>query len=941
MEIRGILRARTFLLPSASSRPVPGAGNCTVVIGSQERTVRGLHVRELRARPPHVATPRRRRVSGGFAVATICGAAVTWVAVRQPGPWAALVVLVAVPLVGFGLRWRARDIALAAFSLSAAAAVVDYLSWRAMVVNWSAWWLALPLLVAEAFGAVHAVGVGWTVWPRPSLSWRATRDATLQPVFVLIPTVNEGAEILTRTIDAALDARAEYLRRYRHGEVTIVVCNDGRVAGWDGWRDVQAVAEDRGVVHVARTVPGGAKAGNIENARQQLGITGDALIVVFDADQVAASHFLVSTIPLLDDERVAWVQTSQTYRNMENPVARWAEEQQAIFYQILCPGKARHNAAFICGTNVALRASALDEIGGFPQDTVTEDFAASVGLHARWRSVFVPGVLAEGLGPMDLASYLGQQRRWAIGTLSVLRTSWRQIFWRSGQDKALTMEQRIQYALAATHYLSGVKDLVFVVAPVFFLLTGVPAVRGSTLDAFLFHFLPYLVLTQAVFWTVAHGKTSWRGLLMGFISFPVLIGAAMAVVTRQRSGFTITSKTRNSRRKVGHVIIYAVGLAVCVGAVGVALTAGRTRAAYLISLFWIGYSLVSFAAALGLSIMDLRSPSSTQRAPGRALLSWLRVRRVGGARRLVLVASCLIVAMSLTGAVAFTRGRSTPAAAFEPARSSRQLDLGVDLPGAASLPSAGIVPGPLLDVIGRTQNVKGNFDVSWAQTLHAHGVTPWITLVFGDGRSDLNSSLPSITNGVHDEALRRWARQLREFAHPVYLTVLPQVDRQWPNTSAVADGGIPQDVAPAWSHIHHVFQDEGARNVAFVWAPADPIHDQAVAPAEDQIDAVMLTMLSYPGTSWAGPATKIAEVTQRHPHAMIMVEIGVAGQESAQTDWIRSVAAAARSSSRVGVLLYHQSPPQDSDDPRWVLRPESAPAQAFANAATAMHGGKR
>ena len=52
-----------------------------------------------------------------------------------------------------------------------------------------------------------------------------------------------------------------------------------------------------------------------------------------------------------------------------------------MFYNLLCPGKMLINSAFICGTNVVIRATALDEIGGLPQISVTEDFAASIALH--------------------------------------------------------------------------------------------------------------------------------------------------------------------------------------------------------------------------------------------------------------------------------------------------------------------------------------------------------------------------------------------------------------------------------------------------------------------------------------------------------------------------------------------------------------------------------
>src|SRR4029077_20356444 len=220
---------------------------------------------------------------------------------------------------------------------------------------------------------------------------------------------------------------------------------------------------------------------------------------------------------------VGWVQTGQYYANLDNPVSRWADDQQSMFYNLLCPGKAAMDAAFICGTNVVIRAVALDEIGGLPQDSVTEDFAASIVLHPRWRSIYLNQVLATGLGPLDLPSYLKQQRRWALGTLGVFRTRWRDIF--LPKKGGLRLGQRVQYFLACTHYLCGLRDLLFIVIPILFIFTGVPAVRTATLSDYLWHFLPYAILAIAAMWYAARCVTGLRGVVIGFGSFPALLGS--------------------------------------------------------------------------------------------------------------------------------------------------------------------------------------------------------------------------------------------------------------------------------------------------------------------------------------------------------------------------------------------------------------------------------
>ena len=479
-----------------------------------------------------------------------------------------------------------------------------YLLFRIQVIHWAAWWIALPLLLAEMHGLLHTLGLQYTLWPRPAPVVHAEQDPSLRPVFILIPTVNEGPDVLGLTVEGALRTRAHYLERFPEARVTVVVCNDGYVAGYPDWYAAEKLAERLGVVCVTRAVGGGAKAGNIEWARQTVGAVGDALIVLFDADQVAEEDFLAQTALPFADPSIGWVQTGQYYRNLENPVARWANDQQGLFYQVLCPGKAALNAAFICGTNVMLRAEALDEIGGLPQDSVTEDFAASLQLHPRWRSLFLPDVLAQGLGPMDLKSYFAQQGRWATGTLGVLRRHWRMLLL-PGKG-GLSLPQRVQYGLACTHYLSGLRDLVYLLVPFLFLLLGVSALRGADMPTFLGRFLPYFVFSQVAFWHAAARKTTWRGLVLSFGSFPVLLASLMLVVLGQKTRFAITPKRRSGVRASPPLLPQILAGAACLVGLVMAAASPEDKTLVLLSALWLLVMLLMLAGVLWLGLQDRR-----------------------------------------------------------------------------------------------------------------------------------------------------------------------------------------------------------------------------------------------------------------------------------------------------------------------------------------------
>lgn len=476
-----------------------------------------------------------------------------------------------------------------------------YLTWRVSVINWAAWPVALTLLAAEVFGILQALGFQYTVWPRPAPTLHTHEDPTHRPLFVLIPTVNEGPAILESTIRGAQSARDCYLEAFPHGQVTIAVCNDGRVAGVPEWEQIEALTERLGVACITRTSGGGAKAGNIEQARQSLDATGDALLALFDADMVPEREFLLRTIPPFGDWHVGWVQTGQYYRNQDNPVARWAHDQQMVFFQTLCPGKAALNALFLCGTNVVVRAQALDEIGGLPQDSVTEDFAASVLLHGRWRSVYLPDVLATGLGPPDLPAYFAQQGRWATGTFDVLRRQGRRLI--TGED-GLTPAQRIQYLLSGTHYLCGLCAVIYALAPLLYLLGGVSALQGADVPSFLRHFLPFWLSSQLAFWYATGRRRHWRGLVLGFGSFPVLIASLFTAVIGRRVGFAVTAKQRRQAGSWRPLLPHLFGLLACLAGLTAALSTQGPLV--FISALWVLYTLVMLCAMLWLGYQDQR-----------------------------------------------------------------------------------------------------------------------------------------------------------------------------------------------------------------------------------------------------------------------------------------------------------------------------------------------
>jgi len=224
----------------------------------------------------------------------------------------------------------------------------NYIVWRWLdSLNWSAWWIAVPLVIAETYSLIDVGLFGLTVWklrqrgepPAPA------PDATVD---VFITTYNEPLDMVMETALAA--------QRIRHPHTTWILD--------DGARDeLRLRAEEHGLGYLTRSEdwkdrPRHAKAGNLNNA---LMMTQGEFLLILDADQVPAPEILDRTLGYFNERRVALVQTPQYFINV--PESDPLGSQAPLFYGPIQQGKDGWNAAFFCGSNAVLRREALMQLG--------------------------------------------------------------------------------------------------------------------------------------------------------------------------------------------------------------------------------------------------------------------------------------------------------------------------------------------------------------------------------------------------------------------------------------------------------------------------------------------------------------------------------------------------------------------------------------------------
>lgn len=413
--------------------------------------------------------------------------------------------------------------------------------------------LFILLIVSGVFHLWQVFAFIHTVWPR-----RIKHQFEAQfndAVGVYITVCGEPAEIIEETVEAAL--------RMNYPSFNVYILNDGRVANRSNWQEAEVIAERHGITCITRTIPGGAKAGNINNA---MTLTNEPYIVVFDADHVPKQNFLQEMMGYFVDEKVAFVQSPQFYHNADvNQVAGGSWEQQTLFFGPLLKGKDAINATFMCGTNMAIRRTALVEAGGMSEKSIAEDFLTSLLIHSKkWKSVYVDKVLAEGLAPEDFLSYYKQQFRWARGSLELL-FSYNPLFL-----KGLSRAQRIQYLGSASYYLSGLIVLFNALLPLLYFFFAVMPLTINTMTLALV-FLPYIFVVLYTLQMTSNFTYTFRALSFSFGSFTIYLKALWHTIIRKKNGFAVTSKKRvggNHGRLVAPHLVY-IGLVIAGVAFGI------------------------------------------------------------------------------------------------------------------------------------------------------------------------------------------------------------------------------------------------------------------------------------------------------------------------------------------------------------------------------------
>lgn len=410
-----------------------------------------------------------------------------------------------------------------------------YLFWRLTETfdesNWLDYFFGFGLLIAELYAFVVLIlGYVQTIWPLHRRPVSLPEDIRTWPsVDIFIPSYNEPLDVVKPTILAAMaiDWPAD--------KIKVFVLDDGRR------EDFRAYCESVGVKHVTRTNNLHAKAGNINAALQN---TNGDYVAIFDCDHIPTRSFLQVVMGwFVGYPKLAMIQTPHHFfsadpfeKNLRT--FKKVPNEGELFYGLLQDGNDFWNATFFCGSCAVIRRTQLLEVGGIAIETVTEDAHTALKLHRRgYDTAYLAVAQAAGLATESLSGHVGQRIRWARGMAQIFRMD------NPLMGKGLSLGQRLCYANAMMHFFYGLPRLIFLTAPIAYLVFGANVIQASAIEIATFA-LPFLILSNTANSHIQgnYRHSFWNEVYETVLAWYIFRPTLYALINPKAGKFNVTAK---------------------------------------------------------------------------------------------------------------------------------------------------------------------------------------------------------------------------------------------------------------------------------------------------------------------------------------------------------------------------------------------------------------
>lgn len=505
----------------------------------------------------------------------------------------------------------------AMFLLATVSSVV-YLTWRLLfTLPWQGGAVALIfgiLLLGSEFAA--AIGT-FELYARKSRASKINLELPQIPedwypdVDVLVATHNEPVELLYKTVNALT-----FMDYPDKRKVHIYIADDGNRP------EMARLAAEFGVGYLGLANNKEAKSGNYNNALRH---TSSPLVATFDADMIARREFLMKTVPYFflprmkrlpdgtwtprsaeeidESYKIGFIQTPQSFYNPDlfqfNLYAeRSIPNEQDFFSREINVMRNASNAVAYTGSNTVLSRQALEEIGGFPTDTITEDFETGIRIQARGYTAYSTAEpLASGLAPTSIKSMVTQRVRWARGVIQSIRNT------RLPFNKGLTLDARVSYMVSYSYWWSFARRLVFTLAPIMFALFSVNIVVTTFWQILAFWAPSYIFYSLAMRCLSSDTRNQrWNQIIDTILAPFMVIPVFLETIGIKQRKFKVTDKSTSKPQASNIVYIIPQLLLLGMSVAGlIRYLGGKYGTALLYSTFiafWLLYNIINLLYAV-------------------------------------------------------------------------------------------------------------------------------------------------------------------------------------------------------------------------------------------------------------------------------------------------------------------------------------------------------
>ena len=377
---------------------------------------------------------------------------------------------------------------------------------------------------------------------------------------------------------------------------------------------LKLIAERTGFNYVHRDNRRGYKAGAINDWLRAYGDKYDYAMIL-DADQMLLPGLIGRLLKFFDDDKVAFVQVPQYYSNTRTWIGMVSWIQQLPFLRVVMRARDVRRSPFMLGSGTLFKIRPLLEVGGFNEDTVTEDIYTSLELLERGyygRYIDVPA-LWSGEPPQSYTAYWVQQSRWSLGGFQLLPRL---------LNASIGLTQFWDYLNGVLYWLKvSVLTLAEVVAPVLFIFLNAYYFRYVW-----FFFIIYIPISFFFLHNYLLSMRRYKYDLRTFFlhyslqsidSFPTTLSFLTWITGRKRP-FKVTPKGGGTRTPIRLVLptLIIVSLLLAASILGIMKLLEETnfwyRVAVVINLFWALWLLTGYGIGLFL-IMGGEAPSRIRR----------------------------------------------------------------------------------------------------------------------------------------------------------------------------------------------------------------------------------------------------------------------------------------------------------------------------------------